>query len=225
VDLVKIQDWIPHNIYVAVADEAKRDHIFFVGHIPPTALPEEAADLGQHRVEHFGGRYWGVLIGASTHESELHAQEVHICQDALAAALILRFKRNRTWQCQTLSVPRTFRADDSGSQYTFEDILWGQRLPTDPRKPQGGAATWINAESTTPKQRYQSIVVLTQLPATYSRPCLLLRRSSFYRLRSACLDAPFGRREPLHFAHDWRPASGICAASVVRILCLAPSSS
>lgn len=88
VDFVKVPDAIPHDIYVAVADQARLDHIPFVGHIPPTVLPEEASDLGQRSIEHLGGRFWGVLIGASTRELELHAEEVQMkvqmSQDVLA---------------------------------------------------------------------------------------------------------------------------------------------
>lgn len=64
VDFIKVQDAIPHDIYVAVAMQARIDHIPFVGHIPPTVLPEEASDLRQRSIEHLGGRFWGVLIGS-----------------------------------------------------------------------------------------------------------------------------------------------------------------
>jgi hypothetical protein len=85
VDFIKVQDAIPHDIYVAVAKQARLDHIPFVGHIPPTVLPEEASDLGQRSIERLGGRFWGVLIGSSAEESKLHAQEVQIYKDILAA--------------------------------------------------------------------------------------------------------------------------------------------
>jgi hypothetical protein len=42
VDFIKVQDAIPHDIYIAVATQARIAHIPFVGHIPPTVLPEEA---------------------------------------------------------------------------------------------------------------------------------------------------------------------------------------
>ena len=157
VDFIKVQDAIPHDIYVAVATQARLDHIPFVGHIPPTVLPEEASDLGQHSIEHLGGRFWGVLIGSSVREPELHAQEVQEYQDDLialgknqmpptrnmrsaftraivesydpqkAAALIRRFQRNGTWQCPTLVVLHTLWAD-SAAQYTSEDLRWADRL-------------------------------------------------------------------------------------------------
>ena len=60
VDFIKVQDAIPHDIYVAVAEQARREHIPFAGHIPPTVLLQEAIDLGQRSIEHLGGRFWGV---------------------------------------------------------------------------------------------------------------------------------------------------------------------
>ncbi len=157
VDFIKVQDAIPHDIYLAVATQSRRDHIAFVGHIPPTVLPEEASDAGQHSIEHLGGRFWGVLVGASEHESQLHAQEVQMYLDILAAlqrnqpppltnmrsaftkdliesyspqkaeALIDRFRKNDTWQCPTLVVLHTLWAD-SAAKYTPEDLHWADRL-------------------------------------------------------------------------------------------------
>lgn len=157
VDFIKVQDAIPHDIYLAVAMQARYDHISFAGHIPPTVLPEEASDLGQRSIEHLGGRFWGVLIGASTLEPELHASEVKMYEETIqalkqgglptdlnmragftrkvvesynsqkAAALFSRFRTNNTWQCPTLVVLRTLWTG-GGAQYTPEDLYWSGRL-------------------------------------------------------------------------------------------------
>ena len=156
VDFIKVQDAIPHDIYVAVADEARLEHIPFVGHIAPTVLPEEASDLGQRSIEHLGGLFWTVLIGASTQESELHAEEVQMYQDlraalerkdplphqnmdakfprklldtyyeSKAASLIGRFKKNGNWQCPTLVV--LHQSVDGEKRYTGEDLVWADRV-------------------------------------------------------------------------------------------------
>jgi imidazolonepropionase-like amidohydrolase len=157
VDFIKVQDAIPRDIYEAVATQSRIDHIPFVGHIPPTVLPEEASDAGQHSVEHLGGRFWGVLIGMSSRESELHADEVQMYRDILASLeqkqappltnmrsaftkaiinsyspqraerLIELFRKNDTWQCPTLVVLHTLWADKE-AKYTPEDLLWADRL-------------------------------------------------------------------------------------------------
>lgn len=157
VDFIKVQDAIPEDIYNAIASQSRLNRIPFVGHIPPTILPEEASDAGQHSIEHLGGRFWGSLIGMSSRESELHANEIQMYQDILAAlgrkqappvsnmrssftkavvesyasqkakALIDRFRRNDTWQCPTLVVLHTLWADNE-AKYTPEDLLWADRL-------------------------------------------------------------------------------------------------
>lgn len=157
VDFIKLQDAIPHDIYVAAARQARLDRIPFAGHIPPTVLPEEASDLGQRSIEHLGGRFWGVLIGSSSEESKLHAEEVQMYQGILtalehnetppttnmraeftrsvvesydprkAADLIHRFQKNRTWQCPTLVVLHTLWAD-SAAKYSPDDLRWADSL-------------------------------------------------------------------------------------------------
>jgi imidazolonepropionase-like amidohydrolase len=157
VDFIKVQDAIPHDVYVAVAEESHKDGLPFVGHIPPTVLPGEASDLGQHSIEHLGGRFWGVLLGSSSLEAELHVEEMQMYQDILSAldakkpppvpsmrapftqrvvesfdehkteAILQRFKRNDTWQCPTLVVLHTLWADGE-TQYSAEDLHWADRL-------------------------------------------------------------------------------------------------
>jgi hypothetical protein len=120
-------------------------------------LPEEASDLGQRSVEHLGGRFWGVLLGASKLEAELHAEELQLYDRILeslksgaappdlnmraeftrrvvesydaqkAAALIRRFRKNDTWQCPTLVALRGLWGD-SAAQYSSEDLYWSDRL-------------------------------------------------------------------------------------------------
>jgi imidazolonepropionase-like amidohydrolase len=157
VDFIKVQDAIPHDIYVAVAEQTHIDHISFAGHIPPTVLPEEASDFGQRSIEHLGGRFWGLLVGSSKDESAVHAEEVQMYRDILSAldknspppstnmraafaqklvesydenkasALLARFKKNGTWQCPTLVVLHTLWSDGQ-MQYSPEDRLRAERL-------------------------------------------------------------------------------------------------
>jgi hypothetical protein len=157
VDFIKIQDAIPHDLFLAVADQAGKEDISCVCHIPPTVLAEDASAFGQHGIEHLGGRFWGILIASSSQEAELHQQEVQMDLDILAALadnqppaptnmraaftgalvesydpqkaahLIAAFRKNHTWQCPTLVALRTLW-NDGETQYTREDLVWSTRL-------------------------------------------------------------------------------------------------
>ncbi len=130
VDFIKVGDTVSRDAYLAIADQSRRRHIPFSGHLPVSVSAAEASDAGQRSIEHFGSaRFHGVLIACSTQEVELR----RIVQDALAAAmkggpspdtilfradfttrlantyseskaaaLFAKFARNGTWQVPTL---------------------------------------------------------------------------------------------------------------------------
>jgi imidazolonepropionase-like amidohydrolase len=52
VDAIKIHSALPREAYFALADEAKKQSIRFVGHVPPWITIEEASDAGQASIEH-----------------------------------------------------------------------------------------------------------------------------------------------------------------------------
>jgi len=52
VDAIKIHSALPRDAYFALADEAKKQSIRFVGHVPPWITIEEASDAGQASIEH-----------------------------------------------------------------------------------------------------------------------------------------------------------------------------
>ncbi len=104
VDFIKIQSLIPRDGYFAAADEAKKMHVPFVGHVPDTVRASEASNLGQKSIEHFTG----VFEGCSTQEDELlkgpkgPGRVVSTYDPARATALISLFAKNQTWQVPTL---------------------------------------------------------------------------------------------------------------------------
>jgi imidazolonepropionase-like amidohydrolase len=85
VDFIKVHDALPRDLYFAVAAEAKRRHIPFVGHVPPSVTAMEAASAGQHSIEHLGGRFYGVLLSCSDREAELTGRIRGIVNAALKA--------------------------------------------------------------------------------------------------------------------------------------------
>jgi hypothetical protein len=61
VDFVKIHRRLPRDSYFAAIDEAKRQGLFLVGHIPMSVTPEEASDAGQATIEHTETLFEGVF--------------------------------------------------------------------------------------------------------------------------------------------------------------------
>jgi imidazolonepropionase-like amidohydrolase len=104
-------------LYFAIAAEAKREGIPFVGHVPYPVTAAEASDAGQRSLEHLTE----VDVGTSSEESAIKAEETAAMNEkhgyipdadrlrrtydsAKAAALFERFRRNGTWQVPTLYV-------------------------------------------------------------------------------------------------------------------------
>ena len=52
VDAIKLHRILPREAYFALADEAEKQSIPFVGHVPPWITIEEASDAGQASIEH-----------------------------------------------------------------------------------------------------------------------------------------------------------------------------
>ena len=71
-DFVKILSNIPRDSYFAIADEAAKQKISFVGHVPYSVSAREAVTAGQKSIEHLTG----ILLACSSREDDLRAQEV-----------------------------------------------------------------------------------------------------------------------------------------------------
>jgi imidazolonepropionase-like amidohydrolase len=117
VDFIKTYSSLPKDLYFAVAGEAKRERIPFVGHVPYPVTAAEASDAGQRSMEHLTE----VDVGTSRDEAAIKAEEVEAMNQghrsipdanrlratydsAKAASLFARFRRNGTWLVPTLVV-------------------------------------------------------------------------------------------------------------------------
>ena len=117
VDFIKVYSSLPKELYFAVASEAKKNGIPFVGHVPYPVTAAEASDAGQRSMEHLTE----VDVGTSSDEARIKAEEVEAMNQkhgsipdadrlratydsAKAASLFARFRRNDTWQVPTLVV-------------------------------------------------------------------------------------------------------------------------
>ena len=66
-DFIKVYTALRRNLYFAIAEEAKKQGLPFVGHVPIAVTAEEASDAGQKSFEHMTG----VIDSCSTREPEL----------------------------------------------------------------------------------------------------------------------------------------------------------
>lgn len=125
-DFVKVYNRIPRDAYFALADEAKRQHIDFEGHVPEAITAQEASAAGQRSIEHLTG----IALGCSGQQERLmsdmeHAEffREHLVVEAQGfrsydqgkcQALMSEFRKNGTWQVPTLTVLRLWGSlDDS----------------------------------------------------------------------------------------------------------------
>lgn len=81
-DSVKIVSYLSRETFFAIADEAKKRGIPFVGHVPFSVSVEEASNAGQRSIEHLTGlmHLTGMLDACSSRESDL----LRLWQGALA---------------------------------------------------------------------------------------------------------------------------------------------
>lgn len=100
VDFIKVHRRMPRDSYFAAIDEAKKQGLTLVGHVPMTVTPAEASDAGQATIEHtetlFEGTFTAALNGRTLSEAirQFRADE--------ADKLFARFAANHTVSDPTL---------------------------------------------------------------------------------------------------------------------------
>jgi imidazolonepropionase-like amidohydrolase len=118
VDFIKVYERLPGAVYLAIADESKKQGIPFAGHVPREVPIAEASDAGQKSMEHLGG----LALGCSSRAAELMARrnalpgtasaerrtidaEIRASYDPVKArALMAKLAANQSWQCPTFTV-------------------------------------------------------------------------------------------------------------------------
>jgi len=139
-DFIKVYDNVPRVAYLGLADEAKKKHMPFVGHVPLSVTALEASDAGQKSIEHLDGLDYVISprgdgfrqarlerIGKPTEPGAMMkipmriADEIDQLADTYdekrATALFARLKRNGTWQVPTLSVPHAYASIGDAALY------------------------------------------------------------------------------------------------------------
>jgi imidazolonepropionase-like amidohydrolase len=134
-DFIKIISLPSKEVFLAVADEAKKQNIPFVGHLPFQVSAAEASNAGMRSIEHL--LYSAFSLSFSSREDDLRQRLVaaeqkgdsvaweQIAHEAdatysteKASALFQTLKKNGTWVTPTLaslditSHPENWRADD-----------------------------------------------------------------------------------------------------------------
>ena len=76
-DFLKVYNSLPHDAFLALAEEARAIGIPFAGHVPEDVSPLEAAVAGQRSQEHL----LGVLAACSTREEDLRRERIAVMID------------------------------------------------------------------------------------------------------------------------------------------------
>jgi imidazolonepropionase-like amidohydrolase len=136
VDFIKLQSLIPRDAVFAIADEAHKQGIPFVGHVPDAVRASEASNAGQKSFEHL----IGIFEGSSPLEDEFlkgpktETRFLATYDPARASALFTLLAKNHTWQCPTLVwerggnlIDQTDFVHDSRARYVpayWKDVTW-----------------------------------------------------------------------------------------------------
>jgi ankyrin repeat protein len=129
-DFIKVYSWLPRDVYFAIADEAKKQGIPFVGHVPLSVTTAEASDAGERSIEH---TLTDIIPACSTSdECELKTKFRTLWEaespnaggilanssysERKAMELFARLVTNKTWVCPTLIAQH-------GGLYLDNDVL------------------------------------------------------------------------------------------------------
>jgi imidazolonepropionase-like amidohydrolase len=108
-DFIKVYNGLSRESYLAIVDEARRQHLDVVGHVPFAITAADAAEAGQRSIEHLSG----VLEGCTSQPHPIvlggdHAWHLAHFDPRLADSLFATFVRDGTWHVPTLVLRRAF---------------------------------------------------------------------------------------------------------------------
>jgi imidazolonepropionase-like amidohydrolase len=135
-DFIKLQSLIPSEAVFAIADEARKQEITFVGHVPDATRASDVSNAGMHSFEHL----IGIFEGSSPREDDFlkgdksETKFLATYDPARAATLAALLAKNQTWQCPTLVWERggnlidvTDFSKDARAKYVppyWKDVTW-----------------------------------------------------------------------------------------------------
>lgn len=125
IDFVKVYGNLSREAYFAIADEAKKQHLPFAGHVPYEIVVGEAVDAGQKSIEHLTGtsadcstlvpnlqKALAEAIASGSPERHLIEQALEPCDEKKAFALFQRFAKNGTYEVPTFPLLYIRRSSD-----------------------------------------------------------------------------------------------------------------
>jgi N-acetylglucosamine-6-phosphate deacetylase len=121
VDFVKVLSSVPHDAYLAVADEAAQQHVRLVGHVPESVSVAEASAAGQRSIEHLSG----VMLSCSSREQEIRQGRL----DALARKDFTTYTALTTQAFQTYDPDKArllFAELANNNTYQTPTLVWWQ---------------------------------------------------------------------------------------------------
>src|SRR5579863_4426599 len=135
-DFIKLQSLVPRDAVFAIAEEAQKQGIPFVGHVPDAVRASEMSNAGQKSFEHL----IGIFEGSSPLEDEFikgnksEGKFLSTYDPKRAAALFALLAKNQTWQCPTLVwerggnlIDETDFAHDTRAKYVpanWKNVTW-----------------------------------------------------------------------------------------------------
>jgi imidazolonepropionase-like amidohydrolase len=132
-DFIKVYSRLPHDVYIAIADEANKRGISFEGHVPESVTAAEASRAGQKSIEHLTrvadscskeeraidtemeqqlalfrapNATMTQKIDSGKNIIRLNTRVIETFDEATAQSLFALFLKNGTWQCPTLTLLR-----------------------------------------------------------------------------------------------------------------------
>ena len=92
VDLIKVHNFTPRDVFLAIADEARRQQLPVAGHVPLKVTIQEGVDAGMVTIEHLSedGRVWKACSGGPQYRPDA-------CRPFFEM-----LARRRVWQTPTL---------------------------------------------------------------------------------------------------------------------------
>ena len=122
-DFIKVYDHLSRDVYFAIVDEAKRQRLPFVGHVPEVLAYGEASDAGQRSMEHLWdtpvecfassvNELRNTLVEDGVPPSEIE-ERIAEYEAADCELVLARYARNETWQVPTLVLSARLRVNSA----------------------------------------------------------------------------------------------------------------